>query len=844
MKHGSEVWSVCTEMVQEKAVRCNNKSLHFVPHNLYPDIAKLDIKGNYIQNLTEITFKRYPLLQCLDISNNIISVIEIETFKPLRLLTDLNLGNNPNLQRINEDLFKWSSLLLSVNLENTGLIYFPNNTMKWLPYLENLILRRNHLTAVYIKSCPKPKTNTSVDLSFNDIFSLTAETLLIDCDLKALRLEGNPAGLVDPRFFSILRTEYMSIGGDTMTLDSWSQAFRGISQSEIMTLAIYPTGISYIPQNFFDPFLNHSPALLYIYGDSVNEVHPLAFRDMPHLFGLFIRDTNITTIKAGYFSGMGQLRNLQIAGSLKSILPTKTLWNTHALREIDLSNNNFRVIQRNTLHGLTELNKLNLSNNGKLFHVETSFSELESLRILDLSNTGMYKTIYLDTPLLEFFSLDDTFWGGSSLYPLTAFKYTISLKVISLANLYDVSLFDDRYGVSLFQRLYNLTSLNLSGIKSGIIVLRSGVFRDLLSLEYLDIRNSGIEYIPQDIFRGLKSLRILRLDNNKIKAVTSEMLRDLTQLASFSINRNYIYYLDNNFFRNNLLLSSLHLANNHLVGFNESTFENVSSSLVEIDLSNNSIVCNCDLKWLVEWLSGNIQVRHRSETVCSPASATLGPLRGEPLMMLVSRDLCYLSINTHIYVALPVLAVIIIISVTYRHRCLIKHKLFLLRLAMLGYRKIECTRKCNEFEYALNVMFSDDCEEWIRNSLRPFIEGTFLDMGKVVFGDKDLTLGMHYLDAVLYAVENSFKTVLLLSRNGVQDHWFMLKFRLAMDFSVSIGRSNIILIFVEDVLDDELPYLVRLFLSENGSYLSWMEEDAGERYFFKALEKFINFNPK
>ena len=369
------------------------------------------------------------------------------------------------------------------------------------------------------------------------------------------------------------------------------------------------------------------------------------------------------------------------------------------------------------------------------------------------------------------------------------------------------------------------------------------MFAQLSSLESLNLSDSKIWSIAPGTFRGLNSLRILRLDNNLIKEVTFDLLRNMPQLRSFHIEHNDIDYLESHLFRNQPFLSGLHLANNHLAGFNRSTFGDVSSSLVRIDISGNPIVCDCSLNWLEDLLTRHIQFENEQENICSSVSATLGPLRGKPLMMLASTDLCDPQITTYVFIALPCLTVLVVLLLTYWNRWYLRHKLFLLKLAVVGYKEIEDGRNRNEYEYALNVIFTDDCEGWIHQNLRPFLEETFPDLGNVVCGDDDLRLGMHYLDAVLYAVEHSFKTALLLSRAAVQDHWFMLKFRLAMDYATDMGMENIILIFVEDVLDaDELPYLVRLFLSGSGSYLSWVEDAEGQEYFWKQLEKYLNVN--
>ena len=824
---------------------CNYKGLYFVPKDLHEDIQILQLKGNNIRNLSDASFSRYPLLRSLDLSKNRIRVIKTGTFKPLRLLTTLSLANNPNLYEINDELLRWCSQLVTLNMESTGLIYFPGNTIKWLPNLENLYLQKNNLTSIHFKSCANPRVNTSIDLSYNQISALTLQTVSIYCDFKSVNLIANPILIVDPNSLSDLRIQSFSLGGGstTMSLETWSNASTGISKSEITSLSIYPLGID-IPRTFFDSFRNHSPPFLYMHAEcNYYDIHPFAFNHLLWASSLYVYCAfSITTIKPDSFSGLRQLRTLHIDDRIKSINPSKSLWDNPKMYHLSLAFNMIRKIEPFAFRGLTELYILSLNSNPITVVEITSFSGLNQLRLLDLSKTNIVQ-LSIDLPQLIILYLAEVTNGFFIFFPGRTFNSTRLLDEMYLqrSNFRIFDLYDDVKKISLFQGLHNLSILNLCGNRLNFLF--SDMFADLSSLKHLDLSNSNISVIPIGVFRGLSSLQTLRLKSNRIQRVTFAFFKDLPQLRYIHIEHNDLYYLESHLFRNNPLLLGLYAGNNHLAGFNRSTFEHILSSLVEIDISGNLIVCDCSLKWLIDLLTGPVELKHEQRTICSPVSATLEPLRGKPLMMLASTYLCDPQITTYVFIALPCLTVLVVILLTYWNRWYLRHKLFLLKLAVVGYKEIEDGRNRNEYEYALNVIFTDDCEGWIHQNLRPFLEETFPDMGNVVCGDDDLRLGMHYLDAVLYAVEHSFKTVLLLSRAAVQDHWFMLKFRLAMDYATDMGMENIILIFVEDVFDDEeLPYLVRLFLSGSGSYLSWVEDAEGQEYFWKQLEKYLNVN--
>ena len=568
-----------------------------------------------------------------------------------------------------------------------------------------------------------------------------------------------------------------------------------------------------------------------------------ALRKLSKISSLSLYCCNITTIEPHYFSGMRRLKVLSISSRLESIKTSDVPWDNVGLTDLYLTQNGLKEIRENTFRGLTALEILNLNDNRLLIFEITSFSGLNNLRFVDLSFSSIIR-LSVDISALESIILGGSWLGPSCLSPGRTFNFTKSLKYLFLsdAHVQTSGIYDHVKKISLFQGLHNLTKLDVS--KNYIYVLVSGMFGDLSSLKELSLGESNILSIESDTFSDLNSLQKLTLDYNLIKVVTFNMVRDLTHLRSLSIEGTDIYFLEMNLFRNNPSLSSLNLANNHLVGFNKSTFQYFFTKLEEIDISHNSIVCDCSSKWLVDWLSGPIKIKHEQMTFCSPVSATLGPLRGKRLMTLASTKLCHPQITGYLFVALSLLNVFVILLVIYWHRWFLRHKLFLLKLAVIGYKEFADSRRSDQFEYALNIISTDDCKEWIQQHFRPFLEGIFPDKGKVVFGDADLKLGMHYLDAVMYTVEHSFKTVLFLSRAAVQDHLFMTKFRLAMDYATDIGTENLILIFVEDILDEELPYPVKLFLSGSGSDLSWVDDEADQEYFWEQLQKYLNVNRK
>ncbi|XP_030841369.1 toll-like receptor 4 [Strongylocentrotus purpuratus] len=307
-----------------------------------------------------------------------------------------------------------------------------------------------------------------------------------------------------------------------------------------------------------------------------------------------------------------------------------------------------------------------------------------------------------------------------------------------------------------------------------------------------------------------------------------------------NLQGNFLSYLDEAVFSSNAKLTNLSLANNKFTSFNQSTFQPIKLSLSSIDLSNNPINCNCDLKWLLDWLSGPIQLLNEDETICSLAS--LDSVGEKPLLDFDPNELCGLNIVLYCVLSLAAICFLVVVGFVYHNRWQMRFKLYLLKLAVLGYNELRDARDHNDYEFDLNIIFYDDDEHWIREQLQPVFEERLPQFERNVFGDDDLVLGMHYLDSVDYVVSRSYKTVIVLSRAAVRDRWFMLKLRIAMDHVSDTQTEFVVVLFLEDIPDDEMPFLARLYLSDGRPFLHLPNEERGQEYFWNELVKSLTIN--
>ncbi|XP_061693163.1 adhesion G protein-coupled receptor A3 isoform X2 [Syngnathoides biaculeatus] len=131
-------------------------------------------------------------------------------------------------------------------------------------------------------------------------------------------------------------------------------------------------------------------------------------------------------------------------------------------------------------------------------------------------------------------------------------------------------------------------SLNLSNNK--ITLLRNSSFYGLAALEKLGLRNNLISTVEPWAFRGLLTLRRLDLSNNRIGCLHPEMFLDLGNLLKLNLSGNIFSTLTVGLFTHLVALRVLHF-------------------------STETLFCDCQLKWLLQWAQSN-SVRIGNETVC------------------------------------------------------------------------------------------------------------------------------------------------------------------------------------------------------------------------------------
>ncbi|XP_038077299.1 uncharacterized protein LOC119745146 [Patiria miniata] len=263
----------------------------------------------------------------------------------------------------------------------------------------------------------------------------------------------------------------------------------------------------YLPQIPTTEIPNGTRSLL-LDGNHISEFGDGASsRFAPWLRMLSLADNNLESFSNTTLSKLSRLRNLDLSGNLISDLPQMTLF---SLRKLTLSRNELGYLKANTFYGLSHLRELYLDQCSIGSVQKDTFSNLPSLEKLSLEDNFLDVDPvgwFVQTPLQELHMSQNGIPLATAVTQWFGINGTLNFRLLALAS-------------------------------NDIQYLPKDVFRDLDSLEVLDLRDNRLTSISKNDFLGLRGLRELRLDDNDLTAIHGESLVQTPELSVLTLDGN------------------------------------------------------------------------------------------------------------------------------------------------------------------------------------------------------------------------------------------------------------------------------------------------------------------
>ncbi|KAM7394699.1 hypothetical protein PAMP_021485 [Pampus punctatissimus] len=414
------------------------------------------------------------------------------------------------------------------------------------------------------------------------------------------------------------------------------------------TVDCHGLGIYSVPKN-----IPRGTERLDLNGNNLTVITKTDFSGLKHLRVLHLMENQISNVERGAFDELKELERLRLNKNRLSQLPELLFQKNEALSRLDLSENGIQAIPRRAFRGATDLKNLQLDKNHISCIEEGAFRALRSLEVLTLNNNNISSipvSSFNHMPKLRTFRLHSNSlrcdchlaWLSPwlrqrpSLGLYTQCSSPPPLRGLNLAELRKSDFACSGHGGSAFVQPCSLASgscppmcscsnnivdcrgrgltaipahlpeamteirLEQNGIKS----VPPGAFTSYKKLRRIDLSNNQISEIAPDAFHGLRALNSLVLYGNKITELPSGVFDGLASLELLLLNANKIHCIRATVFKDLENLALLSLYDNKIQSLAKGTFSSLHS-IQTLHLAQNPFVCDCNVKWLADFLRSN-----------------------------------------------------------------------------------------------------------------------------------------------------------------------------------------------------------------------------------------------
>lgn len=407
-------------------------------------------------------------------------------------------------------------------------------------------------------------------------------------------------------------------------------------------------GIKAVPKN-----IPRGTERLDLNGNNLTVITKLDFSGLKHLRVLHLMENQISNVERGALDDLKELERLRLNKNRLTQIPELLFQKNEALSRLDLSENAIQVIPRRAFRGAADLKNLQLDKNHISCIEEGAFRALRSLEVLTLNNnniTTIPVSSFNHMPKLRTFRLHSNSlrcdchmaWLSPwlrqrpALGLFTQCSSPPALRGLNLAELRKSDFACAGHSGSAFVQPCSLASgscppmctcsnnivdcrgrgltaipahlpeamteirLEQNGIKS----VPPGAFTSYKKLRRIDLSNNQISEIAPDAFHGLRALNSLVLYGNKITELPGGVFDGLSSLELLLLNANKIHCVRATAFKDLENLALLSLYDNKIQSLAKGTFNSLHS-IQTLHLAQNPFVCDCNVKWLADFLRTN-----------------------------------------------------------------------------------------------------------------------------------------------------------------------------------------------------------------------------------------------
>ncbi|KAK7079729.1 Toll6p [Halocaridina rubra] len=343
-------------------------------------------------------------------------------------------------------------------------------------------------------------------------------------------------------------------------------------------------------------------------------------------------------------------------------------------------------------------------------------------------------------------------------------------------------------------------------------------------LQILFLNNSNVKSVDNETFSGLARLTALHLQDNVLEALRGNEFQGLQIVRELYLHNNKLRYVHQHTFATLFHLEVLTLHNNHLINF--PVWRLVDNPyLGHVSLSANQWSCQCQfVESFGIWLNGNERKVSDSQDIKCFADE----MGKQPGSYIIDFNVTTCMNTTATFTVIqpivldnllhPVIAtcvafvVIVLLIICVLYRVTIRVWIY----SHCGFRMCHKTTNSEDRDKLFDafVSYSSKDEAWVNQVLAGELERGERPY-RVCLHYRDFPVTAYIADTIVEAVESSRRTIIVLSKNFIENEWCRFQFKSAHHEVLKKRRQRLIVIVLGEIPARDLDPDLRLYLKTN-----------------------------